>query len=879
MLRQLSLKGQNERGICFYEALRICAKGIAERKNAWMLLEEIGAYLEHAYREEWFTFGWQRENTIHGELALFDRFLKSGFLRELVANRKNTLLTEYPVEAEVPLCCREVSVTRINGRADLLVEHADGSVTGIVLCKKFERPYSYRARKEENKVMGSVELLVLLMGLRKAFPDRAVRVMMVRLISPADKNNCLAEFEKKMGDNVICMTEEEFLAVHPEGVAAHIRRLAENAEAGACRDCTFQEMCKSANKIYVNAQKDLSVQKKAFDFSKVQRAVIAHGTGPLRVCAGPGSGKTAVLVARIRRLIEKGVPPKRILAITFTKKAAQEMAERIGMEDGPVVSTLHAQAFAILTGNESLVGEVRLASKVDCKDLLMQILGHAPVISGVSYDGITMRYGLIATLLKDFDFIERNGEETYRKAYPKKDTEGVLLVKDMYDKAFRERGFITYDDQIAMAVSLLKEYEGVLDAVRDAYDYVMVDEVQDLDSAQAEFVLLLVKAPENNIMICGDADQSIYAFRGGSNQFMLEFPEIYPGAEDLWMEENYRSSKEIARLADSLISRNAKRIPMKLKAMFETGFNAIHIPYFKESHLIDLLKEIRQKGYEYQDIAVIARTNKELLKLCEEADRAVLAGGTPVPMERPKFYLREDFVFCCVLDLLELSIKGMWHDKPLFRLLSGLGCEIEKKNRDLSLYDDHVLRGLIYDFGTWESSLYFLGEDYLGQDSLRNAYGKIYCALHMLQLPVKQALEQLETSFFPEDICTAEVFEKLRDMVYEKKIRSKWQLYEAMKAMEVFEDDTRIYYASGDKNQVHMLTAHDAKGKEFPVVIICGIDEFEGDDVEEDRRLLYVALTRAKRVLFLLESYPGKSRFLKEIQEYVTVNRRERYEK
>lgn len=878
MLRQLSLKGQNERSICFWQALRICAKGIAERKDAQTILKEIGTYLENTYREEWFVFGWQKENTIHGELAVFNRFLESGFLRGVMDDTKNTFLADYPVEAEVPLCCREVSVTQINGRADILVEHDDGTITGIVLCRKFERPYSYRARKEENKVMGSVELLVLLKGLRAAFPDRIVRVMMVRLVSPTDKNNCLAEFEKKPGDNVICMTEEEFLAAHPEGVAAHIKQLAENAEPGKCRDCTFLEMCQSANKIYVNVQKNLPVQKKSYDFSKVQREVIEYETGPLRVCAGPGSGKTAVLVERIKRLIEKGVPPKRILAITFTKKAAQEMAERIGMENGPEVSTLHALAFRILTGNERLVGTVRLASKVDCKDLLMRVLDHAP-ISGVSYEGITMRYGLIATLIKDFDFIDRNGEETYRNAYPQKDVDGILRAKRMYDAMYKELGFITYDDQIAMAVTLLKEYEGVLDAVQDSYDYVMVDEVQDLDEAQAEFVQLLIKSPENNIMICGDADQSIYAFRGGSNQFMLEFPEIYPETEDLWMEDNYRSSKEIVELASGLISQNAKRVPMKLRAMFKTGFRAIHIPFFKESHLPDLIMEILQKGYDYQDIAVIARTNKELLRLCEDADRAALAGGVTIPMERPKFYLREDFVFRSVLDLLELSIKGMGQDKPLFRLLSGFGCEVTKKEKQIGLYDDHVIRGLICGFKGEAASRYYLKRELSESKSLDYAYGKIYSALQMLELPLKQALERLEEDFFPKDICTAEVFEKLRDIIYEKKIPAKWQLYNAMKAMEVFEDDTRIYYASGDKNQVHMLTAHDAKGKEFPVVIICGIDEFEGNDVEEDRRLLYVALTRAKRVLFLLESYPGKSRFLREIQEYIAVNRRERYEK
>lgn len=880
MIRDLSLKGQDERGICFQKALRICARGIAKGKKSEMLLSEIQTYLESAYLEEWFLFGWQKKKVIQKDMALFERFLESSYLKELVTDRKSTFQDGYPLNVPISLCCNEIAVTQISGRADLLIRHGNGNITGIVLCRKFARPYSFRARKEENKVMGSVELLVLLKVLREAFPEGRIRVMMIRLVSPSDTNSCLAAFEKKKGDHVICFTEEDFLAAHPEGVEARIQMIVQNVEPGKCQDCCFEEMCRSANKIYVKTQEKEPAVKKEFRFSNVQRAVIEHGTGPIRVCAGPGSGKTAVLVERVRYLIEKGVPPKRILAITFTKKAAQEMAARIGMENGPVVSTLHALAFRILTENESLVGRVILAGKVDCKELLMWILEHVP-ISGVSYEGITLRYGLIATLLKDFDFIDRNGEEIFRGAYPKKDIEGILRAKELYDSAYKALCFITYDEQITMAVDLLKRCEGVLDAVQDSYDYVMVDEVQDLDEAQAEFVQLLVKSPENNIMICGDADQSIYAFRGGSNQFMLEFPEIYSETEDLWMEDNYRSSKEIVELACGLISQNTKRVPMKLRAMFETGFKAIHIPFFKESHLPDLIMEILQKGYDYQDIAVIARTNKELLKLWELSERAASAGNVVIPMERPKFYLREDFVFRSVLDLLELSIKGMGQDKPLFRLLSGFGGEVTKNKKSLGLYNDHVMRGLIRGFNEETAGRYYLNKEHMDmeQKSLEYAYGKIYTALQMLELPLKQALERLEEEFFPEDICTAEVFEKLREIIYEKKIPAKWQLYNAMKAMEVFEDDTRIYYMSGDKNQVHMLTAHDAKGKEFPVVVICGIDEFEGDDVEEDRRLLYVALTRAKRVLFLLESYPGKSRFLKDIQEYVTVNRRERYEK
>lgn len=875
-LRRLSLKGRSERHLCFREAIRRCAGGIATGKDTDTILEEVGIYLQEAYREEWFPLTWQREKAVREDAELLRRFLGNFPLEKEIREEDTEILADISVKITASICCNDTEIDTVAGHADLLLKQADGRITGVILCRKFARPYSYRARKEENKVMGSIELLVLMEGLKIKFPESPVRVMMVQMVSPSDKVGELAVFERRTGENIIQFSDEEFTAIHPEGVAACIQKLAENAELAECSGCFFEGICKSGNKIHVRREeKGTAEGKKEIRFSEIQQKVIEHTEGPIRVCAGPGSGKTAVLVERAKHLITKGVMPGRILAITFTKKAAQEMADRIGMEDGPVVSTLHALAFHILREHEYLVGPVRLAGTVDCKRLLLQVLEQAAPISGVSYEGLTMRYGLISTLLKDFDFIMRNGEEKFRYAYPRKDTKGILRVKEAFDTIFRMLGYITFDDQITMAVRLLTEHPGILETVQSTFDYVMVDEVQDLDVPQAEFVRLLVRGPKNNLMICGDADQSIYSFRGGSNQFMLDFPEIYPESDDCWLENNYRSSMEIIKMADSLIARNKKRVPIEPKATYRTGFNAIHIPYFKDSRLPELVMEIKQKGYAYEDIAVIARTNKNLLKLCEAADRAALEGGPVIPIERPKFYLREDFVFRTVLDLLELSVKGMRQDEALYRLLAGMGCEVTKTNKSLGLYDDHLQQGLIYEFTGEEASMYFLPCD----EPLRNAYGKIYCALQKLKLPVRKALKELRVFFFSEDICTEEVFEELDGMVYEKKIASAGQLYKAMEAMTVFEDDRRIYYESADRNQVHMLTAHDAKGKEFPVVIIYGIDDFEGDDVEEDRRLLYVALTRAKRVLFILESYAGKSLFLKEILEYVTVNRRERYEK
>lgn len=287
------------------------------------------------------------------------------------------------------------------------------------------------------------------------------------------------------------------------------------------------------------------------------------------------------------------------------------------------------------------------------------------------------------------------------------------------------------------------------------------------------------------------------------------------------------------------------------------------------------MQEICQRGYTYGDIAIIARTNKELVSLCDILNRRAATSGIAIPVDRPKYFLCQDFVFQTILDLLELKIKGMKQDKPLLRLLSAMGCNVVKKDRAKSIYEDHLNQGFIHSFDGSEASRYYLPSD----DSLVCAYSRIYRALQKLQLPIRQALDELQEELFSPNVCTEEVFSKLRDMIYEKKVRSCLQMYESMMAMKLFEDDTRVYYKDADRNRVHMLTAHDAKGKEFPVVILCSVDEFEGGDPEEDRRTLYVAITRAKRVLFLLEGFPGKSSFLKDMSKYITINRRERYEK
>lgn len=866
-LRSLSLKGQTEKNLCFHAALRMLAKGMAEGTERQALLQGIKRFLESAYREEWFCLDWQKDKAVSRDMGYLARFLSA------YPVGAGKVIADYPVEIGLSCECNGVAVDRVQGKATILYEDKGGMVTGIILCRRFERPYSYYARKEENKVMGSVELLVLLEGLTQRFPDRKVRVQMIRMVSPADTPDRMAAFEEKRGNNIIGFSGDEFRALYPQGAARRLCSLVENAELMGCSDCMYGEMCRKPNIMYRKNQKDVPAAVKPVTFSKEQKEVIGHGKGPLRVCAGPGSGKTAVLVERVRHLIGNGVQPERILAITFTKKAAQEMEERIGMKEGPVVCTLHSLAFRILTEHEYLVGTIRLAGVVDQKSLLLKILNHAPLLEGVSYEGITMKYGLISTLLKDFEYIDRHGKDNFVNAFPKKDTGGILHVKELYDAAFHEMGYITYDEQITMAVGLLKDRPGIREAVQESYDYVMVDEVQDLDTCQAELVGLIVRTPENNLMICGDADQSIYEFRGGSNRYMLDFPGIYPEAKDIWLQKNYRSSDEIVKMANRMIAVNRDRVEVEMHSCYRTGFKPVHIPGFCMKRFPELIREICSKGYRYGDIAVIARTNKELNGLCEIMSRRAGESGMAVPFSRPKYYLCQDFVFQILLDLLELMVRGMQQDMPLCRLLTAMGCDVDKVDRRCSIYQDHVSRGIIYAFDSSEAGLYYLPT----KETLLNAYGTIYRAMQKMCLPLWQALDGLEKELFSEDVCTKEVFGRLREIIRDKKIHSCGQLYEVMDAMRMFGDDSRVYYSDADGDRVHMLTAHDSKGKEFPVVILYGIEDFEGGN-EEDRRTFYVAVTRARKVLFLLERYPGKSSFLREMSECISINRRERYE-
>lgn len=862
---EVILQKENLKEHIFQNLLMMTARAIQEQA-VWSTFEkELRNYAQTQYKEEWYELHWQKKADIEKNIYLLNRgycWLQSNINGKLLSvNHK----------LYIPFCMQygRYDISEIDVCANFIVETRKGEIWGILLCRKFPKPYTYHAQKTGNSIYHSMEMLCLMAALQYSYPEKKIQVSMIQVVSRKDTTHSFAIFEHYKGDNVMSFTTEDLKKQKMGSALEVLKGLFQNPQRRNCNNCCYRELCtvkETASEQYFPSPVKRVLHQPVYTDNQLR--VIRHMSGPLRVCAGPGSGKTETLVARIQNLIDYGIMPEKILAVTFTKKATQEIRYRINSEKLPVVSTLHALAFQIIRQHQCLIGRKRLVNQTDCKKMLLEILQCAPVIAGADYENLTGCYGLIDNLMDDFRFIGKFGKERFSEAYPDKDIYSILLIKSMYDQKFSSSGFIRFDDLIYLAVKLLEKYPGVHAKMRDMFEYIMIDEVQDLDEMQGHLIKLLVKDSEANIAIFGDADQSIYGFRGGSNRFMLDFPKTFPGTVDVCLEDNFRSSSEILETANLLISHNHDRIPIRMNAFFETGCQPELLTEFRVNRMGLLIEDLLQQGYHQEDIAIIARKNKSLSGICdilskyneEHSKESVLC------FARPKNYLYQSPVYQTVLDLLTLHQGHFHEDAVWYRLLVRAGIQIEKKYRNKSIYENLLLDKSIYPFHGEEASRYLVvgAED----SKLLQEMAKIYRISRLFFLPAALAVPKVLQEYYADEIFEEEL-DALNTIIHDRSIKDAHDLWEYMDAAKLFRDDMRIYRESFSKSQLHLLTAHDAKGKEFKVVILYGIDEFELDNLQEDRRLLYVALTRAKEKVILTETYKGKSCFVKELEAHL----------
>ena len=607
-----------------------------------------------------------------------------------------------------------------------------------------------------------------------------------------------------------------------------------------------------------------------------QIEAVIHVDGPCLVLAGAGSGKTKVLTTRIARLIDCGIPSYNILAITFTNKAAKEMKdrlERIVPGNYAFVGTFHSLGVRILRENASVLGYDKNYSIIDSDDALSIIKKIMKEKTYISKD-ITPSYVRNKISSIKNDMLSDNEIDNYFSSG------NDSIVKDIYyeyQAILRKNNSVDFDDLLLLPVKLFMEHKDVLESYQDKYKYILVDEYQDTNEVQYKLSKLLA-SKYKNIFVVGDPDQSIYMFRGANFRNILNFERDYKNAKVISLEENYRSTNNILEAANSVIKNNKERKEKNLWSNKGEGKKIKYLRAYDGKHeiqlVLDEIKRIKDE-YDYNDISVLYRTNAQA-RLVEEM---FLKANIPYKVVGSYyFYNRKEIKdLICYLRL----ILNKDDEISLLRVINvpkrGIGeatiKKIEETARDnnISMFEaiakgkELGFKNLIFELikDSEELSLTDLVEDILSKTGIRAEYEGN-----------KNLENELRLDNLEEFKSITKTFEERTGSV---------SLEDFLEEISLIAD---ISEHRDDSDSVTLMTMHSAKGLEFKVVFLVGMEDgifphqnafFESQGLEEERRLCYVAITRAKERLYISNAKRrmlyGKdvvnppSRFIKEIDE------------
>lgn len=622
--------------------------------------------------------------------------------------------------------------------------------------------------------------------------------------------------------------------------------------------------------------------------NKEQKEAVLHTEGPLLLLAGAGSGKTRVLTHRVAYLIDElGVNPWNILAITFTNKAAQEMRERVDQiagfgADQVWVATFHATCMRILRRHIDRLGydtNFTIYDTDDQKTVIKQVCKRLNIDTKM-YKERTLLSEISSAKdeLVDVREFEVKSVGDYRKSVTAK-------VYREYQDTLKKSNALDFDDIIVKTVELFKSCPEVLYNYQERFRYIMVDEYQDTNTAQFELIRLLADG-YRNLCVVGDDDQSIYKFRGANIRNILDYEKIYPDAKVIKLEQNYRSTQNILDAANAVIRNNRGR---KEKALWtEKGAGSrIHFRQFdnayEEAEYIadDISDKVNKNGVAYADCAVLYRTNAQS-RLLEE--RMVVEGIPYHVVGGVNFYARQE-----IRDILAYlkTIDNGRDEVALRRIINvpkrSIGtASLEKvadyaQMKDITLYDalcetDQIrglgraeakIRGFVNLIEVLRSGL----SSYTLPDLIKSLLERTDYAEYLRNQDEESAEDRLGN--VDELITKAAVYEETHDEP---------SLSEFLEEIMLVADIDNV--EDGD-NRVLLMTLHSAKGLEFPVVYLAGMEDglFPGfmtiasDDpleIEEERRLAYVGITRAKEDLTLT---CARSRMLRGETQYNPVSR------
>lgn len=596
-------------------------------------------------------------------------------------------------------------------------------------------------------------------------------------------------------------------------------------------------------------------------FNREQEEAITHKGGPLMVLAGPGSGKTLVITYRVKWLIENaGVHPSNILVITFTRAAAEEMKKRFfmfdGMENAPVTfGTFHSVFFMILryayryTAANIIREDVkRRYIKEMTENMELEIEDENEFLSGI---------------INEISYVK--GEMMSLSYYHSNNCSDELFAQiyEGYEKRLREENLIDFDDMLVFCYELLKEREDIRTLWQNKFQHILIDEFQDINKVQYEIIRMLA-GKGDHLFIVGDDDQSIYRFRGARPEIMLGFEEDYPEAKKVILNTNYRCSEEIVESAEHLISHNTKRFPKNMQAARGSKV-PITFRNLKDAgeECTDILKGIRfyyKKGIPLEDMAVIFRTNTQPRLLVGR----LMEYNIPFQMRDVIPNIFDHWIARNILTYIKLAMGN--RDRKLF---------LQVMNRPKR----YISRSMITEA---QVDLKKLKQQTFGKKWLYEKIDKLEMDLYLLRkMEPYAAIQYIRNGIGYEDYMNEyaqfrrmnpddleEVLNQIQESAKEYHSFEEWFAY-----IESYGEELRKQMEAGrqQKSGVTLTTMHSSKGLEYEVVFVMDINEgvtphkkaVKEADLEEERRLFYVAVTRAKTYLFL---YSVKELYQKDAQ-------------
>lgn len=629
--------------------------------------------------------------------------------------------------------------------------------------------------------------------------------------------------------------------------------------------------------------------------NREQKEAVMETEGPLLLLAGAGSGKTRCITHRIAYLIDEcGVKPWNILAITFTNKAAGEMRERVDKlvgfgADQVWVSTFHSLCVRILRRHIDRLGfengftiydadDQKTVMKGICRRLNIDTKTYKEraLLGAIS----SAKDELISVREYELDAANDFGKAVYAKAYRE------------YQETLQKNNALDFDDLIVKTVELFKNCPEILDSYQERFQYIMVDEYQDTNTAQFELVKLLAQK-YRNLCVVGDDDQSIYKFRGANIRNILDFEKYFPEAKVIKLEQNYRSTQSILDAANAVISNNEGRKDKALWTDRGAG-NKIHFRSFdnayEEAEFIaeDICKKVKKEGAAYKDCAVLYRTNAQA-RLLEE--RMIMEGVPYNVVGGTNFYARAE-----IKDILAYlkTVDNGRDEVAVRRILKvpkrGIGeTTVEKledyaKMRDIGLYDAMELADEIMSLGKSAAKIRSFVQ-------LIRGFRKEALTLSVAEL-IQYIVEKIGYAEYLQDNYDEDGDDRLENV--------EELITKAVNYQETHEEPNltdflaevalvaEIDNVTEDDNRVLLMTLHSAKGLEFPNVYLAGMEDGlfpsymtiisdDHSDIEEERRLAYVGITRAMNDLTITYArmrmtrgetqYNPLSRFVREIPE------------